>query len=682
MRKVFFPIPILFLFIIQLSAYAQIDPDTAPKASIDRFSMEAGHLFVRDGSNGLPGPNKPVDFDIPPFITKGLGPDGEYSTYYNFDVQSTTPAPIYVLFKDGEQMPVADQLNIVGVIPGDTGYNDFWLVNKVTVPSNYVANTFVSVEQVLNSGYNIEETNIVVNCPIVPDSSTATLRYDSGEDPGLTRGWYDSTVVYYFNFSEAPITTDNSGMIPTSPIYVAFNINPGEMGGGPPSGFKTDETGRAHNVPATLPWDTLYSPLWYVNIYDNADFDSVYDLASAQASNILVSGAAIVNCPVVEVSGHDPDTSPKASIDRFSMEAGHLFVRDGNNGLPGPNEPVNFDMPPFITKGLGPNGEFSTYYNFDVQPTQPAPIYVLFKDGQPAPVADQLNIVGVIPGDAGYNDFWLVNKVTVPPYYVANTFVSEDQVLNSGYNIVQTNIVVNCPIVPDSSTAMLRYNSGEDPGLTRGWYNSTVVYYFNFSEAQITTDESGMIPTSPIYVAFNINPDEMGGGPPSGFKTDETGRTHNVPATLPDDTLYSPLWFVNIYDNADFDMVSDLSSAQSANILVNGAAIVNCPIVEVSPTTAVDEDQKVQPSEYSLSQNYPNPFNPTTNINYKIPKSGYVSLKVYDVLGNEVTTLVNEVKPAGEYEVQFGSSSLASGVYYYQLKAGNLAETKKMILLR
>ncbi|MEJ2505297.1 MAG: T9SS type A sorting domain-containing protein, partial [Ignavibacteriaceae bacterium] len=105
-------------------------------------------------------------------------------------------------------------------------------------------------------------------------------------------------------------------------------------------------------------------------------------------------------------------------------------------------------------------------------------------------------------------------------------------------------------------------------------------------------------------------------------------------------------------------------------------------IVEVSPTTAVDEDQKVQPSEYSLSQNYPNPFNPTTNINYKISKSGYVSLKVYDVLGNEVTTLVNEVKPAGEYEVQFGSSSLASGVYYYQLKAGNLAETKKMILLR
>ncbi len=681
MRKVFFPIPILFLFIIQLSTYAQIDPDTAPKASIDRFSMEAGHLFVRDGSNGLPGPNVPVNFDQSPFVTRGLGPTGELSTYYNFDVQPTEPAPIYVLFKDGEQMPVADQLNIVGVIPGDEGYNDFWLVNKVTVPQDYVANTFVSAEQVLNSGYNIEQTTTVVNCPIVPDSSTAMLRYNPNEDRGLTRGWYDSTVVYYFNFSEAPINTDNSGMVPTSPIYVSFNINPDQMGGGPPSGFKDDGTGLTHNVPATLPDDTLYSPLWYVDIYDNADFNTVHDLTSAQAANILVFGAAIVNCPVVAVTGHDPDMAPKASIDRFSVDAGHLFVRDGSNGLPEPNEPVNFDEGPFITRGLGPNGEFSTYYNFDTQPTQPAPIYVLFRDGQPAPVAGQLNIVGVIPGDEGYNDFWLVNKVTVPQDYVANTFITEEQVLNSGYNIMQTNNVVNCPIVPDSSTAMLRYNTGEDPGLTRGWYDSTVVYYFNFSEAPINTDNSGMVPTSPIYVSFNINPDQPGGGPPSGFKDDGTGLTHNVPATIPGDTLYSPLWYVDIYDNADFDMVHDLASAQAANILAFGAAVVNCPIVKVDPPTIV-EDNQVQPSGYVLSQNYPNPFNPTTNINYKIPKSGYVSLKVYDVLGNEVTTLVSEVKPAGEYELKFGGSSLASGVYYYQLKAGNLTETKKMILLR
>ncbi|MEJ2193374.1 MAG: T9SS type A sorting domain-containing protein [Ignavibacteriaceae bacterium] len=162
---------------------------------------------------------------------------------------------------------------------------------------------------------------------------------------------------------------------------------------------------------------------------------------------------------------------------------------------------------------------------------------------------------------------------------------------------------------------------------------------------------------------------------------DGTGLTHNVPATLPGDTLYSPLWFVNIYDNTDFDMVHDLTSAQAANILVFGAAIVNCPIVKVSPATGVEEEH-VQPSSYELSQNYPNPFNPTTTIGYKIPECELVTLKVYNILGKEVATLVNEVKPAGEYEIKFGSSSLVSGVYYYQLKAGNLVETKKMILLK
>ncbi|MBD3289750.1 DNRLRE domain-containing protein, partial [candidate division KSB1 bacterium] len=97
-----------------------------------------------------------------------------------------------------------------------------------------------------------------------------------------------------------------------------------------------------------------------------------------------------------------------AVIDRFSEDAGNLFVRDDTNGLPGPNEPIDFDMAPFITKGLGPNGEFISYYNFDVQPTVPAPIYVLFREGEDAPVAGQMNIIDVVPGDEGYNDFWHV----------------------------------------------------------------------------------------------------------------------------------------------------------------------------------------------------------------------------------------------------------------------------------
>jgi len=85
---------------------------------------------------------------------------------------------------------------------------------------------------------------------------------------------------------------------------------------------------------------------------------------------------------------------------------------------------------------------------------------------------------------------------------------------------------------------------------------------------------------------------------------------------------------------------------------------------------------------YSLLQNYPNPFNSTTKIKYQIPELSFVTFKVYDVLGNKITILVNEEKPAGSYEVEFTAKDLPSGIYFYQLKAGNFAETKKMILLK
>ncbi len=88
------------------------------------------------------------------------------------------------------------------------------------------------------------------------------------------------------------------------------------------------------------------------------------------------------------------------------------------------------------------------------------------------------------------------------------------------------------------------------------------------------------------------------------------------------------------------------------------------------------------PTDFVLNQNYPNPFNPTTTISFSIPSSEFISLKVYDILGNEVATLVNEEKPAGEYDVTFDASTLTSGVYLYRLRAGNYTEIKKMILMK
>ena len=93
-------------------------------------------------------------------------------------------------------------------------------------------------------------------------------------------------------------------------------------------------------------------------------------------------------------------------------------------------------------------------------------------------------------------------------------------------------------------------------------------------------------------------------------------------------------------------------------------------------------EMTTKPAQFSLAQNYPNPFNPTTTIQFAIPKEEHVTIKVYDELGNEVKTLVDENKASGQYNVQFNGSGLASGIYYYRISAGEYNEVKKLMLLK
>lgn len=278
------------------------NPDTATKASIDRFS-DAAMLMKRSAVPSLPAANAPINFDSgAPFITKGLGPNGEVVEYYNFDAMTDNPAPIYAFFKPGASDPTG--LNVVNVIPGETDYNDFWRVYKVNVPDDYLANSLTSYEEIQNSGYAVEPTGMLVNCPIVPGGSTASKRIGSGSSE-LTRGWYNGEIVYYFNFEEKTggITVTASGKIALSPIYVTFNSNPdmNDPSSGPASGFKVEDgSDQTHNVVATLPDGASYSPLWAVSIYDNNDFNTVEDLLTAQGADLLGLGPG-VNCPVVAI---------------------------------------------------------------------------------------------------------------------------------------------------------------------------------------------------------------------------------------------------------------------------------------------------------------------------------------------------------------------------------------------
>ncbi len=322
-------------------------PATAPKVSVDRFSSAAAMLMVRTDQNGLPGPNAPVDFDRAPFVSRGFGPGGESVVYYNFDVQPALPSPIYVFFRGGASKPLDGQLNVIDVIPGQAGYSDFWRVNKVTVPDDYVANTIASFGEIQAAGYPIEETSMIVNCPVAPEGSTATRRIGGGSSALMT-GWFRGMTVRYFTFEEHALSGTAA---PLSPIYVIFNVNPDQPNGGPPSGFPTEMgTEQTHNVLATLPDDDAYSPLWSVNVIDRADFDGVRDLATAEAANVIGMNVATVNCPVAEI-GAEPSESPVPSNPDDLL----AFLQAGKY--------ARFAAEPAPHPSTGPHGTVRTFAN-------------------------------------------------------------------------------------------------------------------------------------------------------------------------------------------------------------------------------------------------------------------------------------------------------------------------------
>jgi hypothetical protein len=105
-------------------------------------------------------------------------------------------------------------------------------------------------------------------------------------------------------------------------------------------------------------------------------------------------------------------------------------------------------------------------------------------------------------------------------------------------------------------------------------------------------------------------------------------------------------------------------------------------IMTVSEVPILSVQEYGKPTTYVLEQNYPNPFNPTTTIRFSVPSSGLAMLRVFDVLGREVATLVNEIMPEGKHEVSWDARNVSSGLYFYQLQEGMFTETRKMLLLR
>lgn len=178
----------------------------------------------------------------------------------------------------------------------------------------------------------------------------------------------------------------------------------------------------------------------------------------------------------------------------------------------------------------------------------------------------------------------------------------------------------------------------------------------------------------------------------------EIGRISLPQVLIPDFTLYIPGFELNHNYNIDFyadhngNGIYDVPPVDHAWRLTfnssNGDFIqdfthnTNFTDIQWPNPTGVEEEVVAVPGEYQLFQNYPNPFNPTTKLKFTIGSPQFVSLKVYNILGNEIATLVNEEKPAGVYEVEFNAAGLPSGIFFYKLETGSFTEVRKMTLLK
>ncbi|MFH1570988.1 MAG: hypothetical protein ABIL09_23545 [Gemmatimonadota bacterium] len=293
-----------------------------------------------------------------------------------------------------------------------------------------------------------------------------------------------------------------------------------------------------------------------------------------------------VEAGAAQVTALFPDYLPAVAIDRFSDAAATFYRRSDRPSLPGPDKPIDFDRL-FLFSGLGPNGEQVQFYHLDVQPADPAPVYLLV-DRRGDPISGQLAIFDQIPGDSTYNDLRQVWEVQVTDRdFRANSITSLQAILDLELEPVATGRIWNCAMAPPGSQATHRYGAADVTSLQAGWYRDQIVRYFLFegegSSAQVAF-ESGEI-SAPLMYAFLDNDRDV----TDGFAVGEPGATHNVFTRLPGQEGYAPLWVLRVLRLQVFDRVRDVATAQDQErgednvVELETILQVNAPIVGVGP---------------------------------------------------------------------------------------------------
>lgn len=220
------------------------------------------------------------------------------------------------------------------------------------------------------------------------------------------------------------------------------------------------------------------------------------------------------------------------------------------------------------------------------------------------------------------------------------------------------------------------------PGSLSKGNNATKEYFEDKWGKIIITDAAGMNYT--LYAItgnVDLNQYELPPAPPEGMFDVRfgSGRIAEDINSSVQSILFSGIEHPFTVRAENIDIILQDESGMRINANLKSGEEITISHISINKLTVSGE---LVPAKYELEQNYPNPFNPATTIKYSIAKQSNVTLKVYDMLGSEIATLVNEEKPAGVYEINFNASNLASGIYFYKIQAGSFIETKKMLMLK
>ena len=289
----------------------------------------------------------------------------------------------------------------------------------------------------------------------------------------------------------------------------------------------------------------------------------------------------------------------------------------------------------------------------------------------------------IIPYNSGMVGFG--NNITIEGWMKIGGITTPNTVLNKGASSFDYQLGVNSSTANPFFRAMGTVVIGNSINIpVNVWTHlavtsngSTVIFYVNGVAAQT-------IPTAcTLGSSTNVMRIGRGGNDPGSGKLDEV-RLWSVTRTpteifdnmcikwIPNSTTgLKGKWHL---DSTFVDSVSGWNGSAMGNVGFDTA--MNCVVTNIS------NNQNEVPGEFKLYQNYPNPFNPTTTIKFSIPKDAYVEMKLYDIIGREVATLISDPYRAGVYLLDFNASRLTSGIYFYQIIAGDFKDTKKMVLLK